>query len=116
MALIETEGLPFRVFETRRPFSRSQELFMRGRAYKDGVAVVVDKSKVVSNARAGQSPHNYGLAIDCVLITDAAHAFWADETPPTGPWDDGRSNPLVKLAWDRYGRCVRKADLSWGGD
>ncbi len=40
---LERNGLPFRLFEARRSFSRSSELFMRGREYgKEGVAVVVD--------------------------------------------------------------------------
>lgn len=120
MGIIDRDGLPFRTFETRRAFSRSAELFMKGREYRDGVAVVVDKSKVVSNARAGSSPHNWGLAIDCVLITDIDHAWWEDEAP-TGAWDTGYDRgklvrPSVKLAWERYGRAVRQAELSWGGD
>lgn len=113
LALVEREGLPFRLFESRRAFTRSQELFMRGRAYgAGGVVTVVDKSKVVSNARAGASPHNWGLAIDCVLVLD--HTFWDDEEAPKNPWST--DTPLQRLAWERYGRCVRQADLSWGGD
>lgn len=112
VALLEREGLPFRVFETRRAFARTQELFMKGRSYRDGVLVKVGAT--VSNARPGESAHNWGLAVDCILVPD--HDFWDGETPPTGPWDDGRKNPVVKLAWDRYGRCVRQSDLAWGGD
>lgn len=112
VALIASECLPFRVFEARRAFVRSQELFMRGRALKDGVVQIVDRKAVVSNARAGESPHNWGLAVDCILVSD--HDFWDDETPPKNPWDT--STPITKLAWDRYGRAVRHCDLSWGGD
>ena len=113
VAMLAREGLPFRVFETRRKFSRSQEIFMKGRVYKDGVICKVGPT--VSNARAGESPHNWGCAVDCVLIPKE-HPFWEGEEPATGPWDDGRANPLVKLAWERYGRCARACDLSWGGD
>lgn len=117
--LIERDGLPFTVFETRRPFSRSAELYMRGRALVHGVVTVVDKKQVVSNARAGESPHNWGLAIDCVL--DPASDWWDAGEGALGPWDTGYAagklvRPQVKLAWERYGRCVRQADLSWGGD
>lgn len=114
VATVAREGLPLRVFETRRPFIRTQELFLKGRALVNGVVVVVDKRAVVSNARPGSSPHNWGLAID--LILDPDHDFFEGEQPPTSPWDDGRNNPVVKLAWERYGRCVRQCDLVWGGD
>lgn len=33
--------------------------------------------KVVTNAKAGQSPHNYGLAVDVVIIDDQGKAVWA---------------------------------------
>lgn len=116
--LIQREGLPFVVFETRRSFSRSSDLFMIGREYKNGVVTVT--GPVVTRARAGESPHNWGLAMDCVL--DVKSDWWEQgEGPALGPWDTGYTKgklvrPHVKLAWERYGRCVRQADLTWGGD
>jgi peptidoglycan L-alanyl-D-glutamate endopeptidase CwlK len=111
--MIEREGLPFRLFEARRSFTRSAALFMQGRAYKNGVLVKVGPT--VSNARAGESPHNWGLAIDCVLDCRPEHAWWAGEALPKGPWDLGKADH-ISLAWVKYGRCVRACDLSWGGD
>lgn len=113
VAMIANEGLPFRVFETRRSFKRSQELFMQGRTYEQGVLKKVGPT--VTNARAGESPHNYGLAVDCILITKPDHCWYEghQEDLPKNPWDT--SKPLLKLAWDRYGRCVRACDLVWGG-
>jgi hypothetical protein len=111
-------GLPFVVFETRRSFSRTQELYMKGRALKNGNIVIVDPRKVVSRAEAGSSPHNWGLALDCIL--DLNSDWWEDEKP-TGQWDNGfekgkRARPTVIMAWERYGKTVRSLGLTWGGD
>ncbi len=116
--IIKREGLPFRLFECRRSFTRSSELFMVGREYQSGVLKQVGKT--VTNARAGSSPHNYGVAVDFILIP-REHGFWEGEDAATGPWDDGHVGgrlvrPLVKLAWERYGRAVREAGLTLGGD
>lgn len=118
-AILAREGLPMRLFEARRSFTRSSTLFMQGRTYVDGVIKIVDEKKIVTGARAGSSPHNWGLAVDYVLVT-GEHDWWDDEKP-TGPWDTGYTGgkllrPSVKLAWERYGRSVRQADLTWGGD
>lgn len=115
--LLERDGLPFVVFETRRSFSRSAELYMQGREVRHGLVVRV--GRIVTNARSGESPHNWGLAIDCIL--NPKSDWWDDGERATGPWDNGYdgktlARPLVKLAWERYGRCVRQADLNWGGD
>lgn len=111
--MLAREGLPFRVFETRRSFARSQVLYMQGRTYDHGVIKVIGPT--VSNAHAGESGHNWGLALDAILITKPDHAWYEghSEDLPRNPWDMG--NPLLKLAWDRYGRCVRACDLEWGG-
>lgn len=122
--LVETlaaEGLPFRVFETERTFLRSHRLFLQGRTLRaDGSVVITDSSKIVTKARAGESPHNWGLALDCVLVPKD-HAWWADDGPAKGAWDTGYDGgklvrPHVKLAWERYGRAVRAMGLTWGGD
>jgi hypothetical protein len=89
--LIAREGIPFRVFETRRSFTRSQELFMQGRTYVQGVVKVT--GPIVTNARPGSSPHNWGLAVDCVLVTDPQHAWWAGEALPKGPWGHRTCRP-----------------------
>jgi hypothetical protein len=122
--IIEKEGLPFRVFETQRTFTRSHTLFLQGRNLRaDGSIIITDQSKIVTKARAGESPHGWLVALDCVLVTDRAHAFWSDEDPndaPKGPWDTGYEHgrlvrPHVKMAWSRYGQAVVKAGLVWGG-
>lgn len=117
--LLEREGLPFQVFETRRSFSRSAELYMQGRAVVAGVVTKVGPT--VTNAGAGSSPHNWGLAVDCILVTKD-HDWWHGHEIdlPTGAWDTGYEKgrlirPIVKLAWERYARAVKTVDCVWGG-
>jgi hypothetical protein len=112
---IQKAGLPFVVFETRRSFSRTRELYMKGRALKGGNIVITEPTKVVSRAEPGSSPHNWGQALDCIL--DLASDWWDEDERPTGHWDTGgHKRPTVALAWQRYGKLVRSLGLTWGGD
>ena len=52
---------------TLRTFKEQEALYNQGRT---------TKGKIVTNAKAGQSYHNYGLAIDIVLIIDDKEASW----------------------------------------
>lgn len=56
---------------TLRTFAEQDELYAQGRT-KAG--------KIVTNAKGGQSWHNYGLAIDIVLILDGKTASWDMQT------------------------------------
>lgn len=108
---LERDGLPFVLFETRRPFSRQRGLFLQGRVLKNGRFVKVGKT--VTNADAGQSPHQWGLAADFVL--DVKSAWWGGQKP-TGAWDTGSNDrPLPKLAWEKLGRVAKETGLIWGG-
>ncbi len=101
---VRNEGLPLVVYETKRSHKRQDELFARGS----------------SKARGGQSPHNWGLAADRVLVPDST--FWAPKYRPKHPWDMGVDedrteiiNPMVFEVWKQYGRLVRDAGARWGG-
>ena len=68
---METEGFPIRVVEGFRSFLRSQVLYDQGR---------INPGKIVTQAKPGQSFHNYGLAVDlCFNRPDpfADHHPWA---------------------------------------
>lgn len=92
--------LPMRLFETRRSFKRSLELFELGRRFdSSGLWVVTDKSKVVSNAHPGESPHNWGVAADFVLSGEK-------------PWD---TSPEAMEVWHAFGKIAQETDLVWGG-
>jgi len=54
--------------------------------------------KKVTNARGGQSWHNFGLAVDVVFMDDKGWS-WAE-----------------KYNWKKLGILGKKCGLSWGGD
>jgi len=77
------------ITEAYRSFERSDELYAQGRT-KPG--------QIVSNARGGQSLHNYGLAIDFVLIVNGKMV-----------WE-------VNADWMTVVKVFKKYGFEWGGD
>jgi peptidoglycan L-alanyl-D-glutamate endopeptidase CwlK len=89
---------------TLRTFAEQDALFAQGRS-KPG--------KVVTNAKGGQSYHNYGLAIDIVLILDKDK----NGTFETASWDvksdfDGDK----KADWMEVVQIFKRFGFEWGGD
>lgn len=89
---------------TLRTFAEQDALFAQGRS-KPG--------KVVTNAKGGQSYHNYGLAIDIVLILDKDK----NGTFQTASWDlktdfDGDK----KADWMEVVQVFKRYGFEWGGD
>lgn len=63
--------------------------------------------KIVTNARAGYSMHNYGLALDFCLIIDGRSASW----DMLGDYDkDGKKD------WTEIVEVFKKAGWEWSGD
>lgn len=81
-------GIKLRVTSALRTFEEQEQLYAQGRT-KPG--------KVVTNARAGRSLHNYGLALDVVEIKDG-EALW--------------HNPN----WNKIADLGKSIGFSWGGD
>lgn len=79
-------GVVIRMTDGFRTFERQNELYASGRT-KPG--------PIVTNAKGGQSLHNYGVAFDIVI---------------EGVWYDTRS-PL----WARIGSLGESLGLTWGG-
>lgn len=79
---------PF-ITETLRSFERSNELYAQGRT-KPG--------KKVTNAKAGSSFHNYGLAIDFVIQINGLPVWTVNEN------------------WMVVVRCFKESGFVWGGD
>lgn len=77
------------ITETIRSFHRSDELYAQGRT---------TKGNIVTNAKAGQSYHNYGLAIDFVLQVNGKIV-----------WD-------VNDNWMKVVKCFKQKGFAWGGD
>lgn len=83
-----------------RSFAEQNALYAQGRT---------DKSNpIVTNAKAGQSMHNYGLAIDICLVTpDGKKAVWDTKSD----FDkDGKAD------WAECVEEAKKLGFAWGGD
>lgn len=63
--------------------------------------------KIVTNAKAGQSIHNYGFAVDICLIIDGVTASWDTKTD----WDGDK-----KADWMEIVEIFKKHGWEWGGD
>lgn len=87
-----------------RTFAESTKLYNQGRT---------TKGPIVTKAKAGQSYHNYGLAIDILLVVDTN----GDGKYDTAKWD-------VKTDFDGDGKAdwmeaidiFKKNGFKWGGD
>lgn len=86
--------------------SRSQVRISQGlRTFAEQDALYKQRPKV-TNAKGGQSVHNYGFAVDIVLIIDGKTASWNTHKD----WDeDGISD------WDECVKVFAKYGWSWGG-
>ena len=84
----EARGMPIFVTETLRTYSRQDRLFNQGRT---------TEGPVVTNARAGESNHNYGLAFDIAF-----------RSPP--------APGLFEGPWEAMGEIGRNLGMRWGGD
>lgn len=71
-----------------RSFDKQDELYAQGRTAP---------GKIITNAKAGESYHNYGLAFDLVEIKDG-QALW--------------NNPN----WIKIGEIGKSFGFNWGGD
>lgn len=89
--MIITQGL--------RTFAEQNALYAQGRT-KPG--------NIVTNAKAGQSMHNYGLAIDFALVSpDGKRAVWDTKA------DFDRDG---KADWTEVVEEAKKLGFEWGGD
>jgi len=86
----------FAPYSGRRTMEEQVALYSKGRTADD----VKNRVKIVTYAKAGDSPHNWGCATD-----------WA-EFQPTFVGQDVWN----KANWSYFAQCVRKVGLVWGGD
>jgi peptidoglycan L-alanyl-D-glutamate endopeptidase CwlK len=83
-------SLKWLITSSRRTIAEQDKLFAQGRTAP---------GKIVTKAKGGQSPHNFGMAVDCVPIKDGD--CWWDA--PEG-------------FWSTYGAIAKNHGLVWGGD
>ncbi|BAU29772.1 peptidoglycan L-alanyl-D-glutamate endopeptidase CwlK [Aneurinibacillus soli] len=86
------KGIYVLITQGYRSIAEQNDLYAQGRT-KPG--------KIVTNARGGQSYHNYGLAIDFALYTKDGK----DVT-----WDDSSAE------WQQVVRVFKSKGFAWGGD
>lgn len=73
-----------------RTYQQQNALYAQGRT---------SSGRIVTNARAGRSYHNFGLALDFCVIRGGKAVFDARD-----PW------------WKRFVRICKANGLAWGGD
>lgn len=91
---------------TLRTFAEQDELYKIGRRKKAG-------EKTVTNAKGGQSYHNYGLAIDIVLLKDTNK----DSTFDAASWETNVDFDGDGVAdWQEVVSIFKRYGWEWGGD
>ena len=81
-------GLPFRIFEAYRTPERQNWLYAQGRT---------QPGQKVTDAKAWQSMHQYGLAADIVLFVDGEWSWGGKDADWTTMHDIARDNGLTPL-------------------
>jgi len=82
-------GIEVRITQSLRTFSEQDKLFAQGRSAP---------GQKVTNARGGESLHNYGLAFDYVLIVNGEVSWKVDSN------------------WTKVAEAFKKQGFSWGGE
>lgn len=82
-------GVEVRITQSLRTFSEQDKLFALGRTAP---------GQKVTNASAGQSLHNYGLAFDFVLMVNGEVSWNVDKT------------------WKMVAEAFKKQGFTWGGE
>lgn len=86
---LQGEGLNFKVTSGTRTWAEQTKLYAQGRT---------TAGPKVTNAKAGQSWHNFGVAVDLTLF---------DKSGKRPKWDGAE--------YDRMGAIARELGLEWGG-
>lgn len=86
-------GIRLRVVQGLRTWAQQQKIFDQGRSVESKAR----GEKIVTNARPGDSFHNYGLAIDVV------------------PIEQGKAN-FNTTKWAEIARIGKSLGFFWGGD
>ena len=98
------KGIRLRFSQTLRTIKEQDELYAQGRT-KPG--------KKVTNAKGGQSIHNYGLAFDIVLLYDNDH----NGSLESASWDEKKDyDRNGKADWFEVVHYFKSKGWFWGGD
>lgn len=98
------KGVRLRFAYTLRTIEEQNNLYAQGRT---------SPGKVVTNAKGGQSIHNYGLAFDIVLLVDKD----GNGTFETASWDIKADFDKDRQAdWMEVANYFKSKGWVWGGD
>jgi peptidoglycan L-alanyl-D-glutamate endopeptidase CwlK len=105
------KNVRLRLSHTLRTFNEQDKLYAQGRTtLRDSQG---KRLNIVTNAKAGQSVHNYGLAFDMVLLLDKD----GNGTFETASWDIRADNDYDLAAdWMEVVNYFKQAGWIWGGD
>lgn len=98
-------GIEIMITDAFRSFAEQNKLYAKGRTQEQmklaGLpnVVAMPKEKKVTNAKGGESYHNYGLAIDFALLDKSGNPFW-----------------LVNKDWMKVVEIAKGLGFDWGGD
>lgn len=105
------KGVRLRFAYTLRTIQEQNEFYAQGRTKlfdKKG-----NRLGIVTNARGGQSIHNYGLAFDIVLLIDKN----GDGNFETASWDIRADHDKDKVSdWMEVVNYFKSIGWAWGGD
>jgi len=71
-------GFRLEISQGLRTFAEQRALYLKGR---DLAGNIIDPTKIVTHAKAGESYHNYGLAVDFFFENLEGAAIWAPDFP-----------------------------------
>lgn len=83
-------GLPVAITSGRRTMAEQKALYDQGRT---------SGGSIVTNAKPGESAHNFGLAVDFAPLNSVGMAHWPDN-----------------YDWGKVAAIGKALGLSWGGD
>lgn len=95
---ILTGSAKVRITHSLRTWKEQDDLYEQGRS-KPG--------KKVTNARGGDSFHNYGLAVDICLIINGVQASWDVKKD----WDTDKQSDWMEVV-----KAFKDKGWKWGGD
>ena len=93
--LCAQRGLAILVTQGLRTCEEQDRLYAKGRT-----SPPVGKKFIVTNAKGGQSYHNFGLAFDIVVLDSLGKADWDTNHP----------------GWTLAAKIGKSVGLEWGGD
>ena len=100
---------------TLRTYQEQDNLFALGRTKinPDGKSSKKPMGNIVTNAKGGQSYHNFGLAFDIVLLKDSN----GDGTFETASWETNVDfDKDGKADWQEVVTICKQHGWAWGGD